>query len=245
MATPIKLLSEAGLVRRNLILFALITAALNGLVTASVGSWLAQTYATHQARRQSVQGIADLIYERRARGGMVVSSLRRGADIEELKFRKRAYDEVFVEWNRRLQTNILQIREVMGAGEAAVFEEQFQDLLIPVLAAMDGCLTKGYDVKLAGADPLPVVEGCKYAAQHQFTLDCAKGLTDELYRVTSLRFFSFRRTSQRDIAEASGRVRNVCTYVPEPAKLAPSAPEAATMPASPAVPGPAAPAKGN
>ena len=69
----------------------------------------------HQSRRASAQSIADLIYERRTRAGMVVSSLRRGADLDELRFRKRAYDEVFVEWNKRIQNNVLQIREMIGA----------------------------------------------------------------------------------------------------------------------------------
>jgi hypothetical protein len=220
LASPFKLLSESGLVRRNLIVFALITAALNGMVTATVGAWLAQTYAAHQARRQSVQGIADLIYERRARGGMVVSSLRRGAEADELRYRKRAYDEVFVEWNKKVQTNILQIREVMGVAEASVFEGLMQDLLVPVLATMDGCLTKGYDVRIAGQDPLPVIEGCRYAVLHQFALDCAAGFTDELYRVTNLKFLAFRRSSEREVALGSARVRGVCTLPPEAAKPA-------------------------
>src|SRR5262245_57511683 len=115
MASPLRLLREAGLMRYNLVVFAMLTAALNGIVTASVGAWLAQAYTTHLARRSSVQGLADLVYERRARAGLVVSSLRRGADLDELRHRKRTYDEVFVEWNRRIQVNLLQIRDVMGA----------------------------------------------------------------------------------------------------------------------------------
>ena len=46
------LLRTAGLKRRQFMLFALISAAINGIVTASVGAWLAQTYAQHQSRRQ-------------------------------------------------------------------------------------------------------------------------------------------------------------------------------------------------
>ncbi len=239
MASPLTLLSEAGLVRRNLILFALLTAALNGIVTASVGSWLAQTYNAYQARRQSMQAIADLIYERRARGGMVVSTLRRGADLDELRHRKRAYDEVFVEWNKRLQTNLLQIREVMGVANSSAFERLLQDLLVPTLATMDVCLTKGYDVRNAGQDPLPVIQNCNYPQLHQFALDCGASLTDELFRMTSLRLMPFTGPTRRDVLDAERRVRDTC--IPPATPVA--RPAEPTPPAAPA-PSPG-PQKGN
>lgn len=236
MASPFRLLREAALTRQNLIVFALITAALNGLVTASVGAWLAQTYSSFQARRASAQSIADLIYERRTRGGMVVSSLRRGAELDELRFRKRAYDEVFVEWNKRIQNNVLQIREMIGSLESTMLERQMQDLLVPALTEMDACLTKGYDVRLAGQDPLPIIEGCRYAALHQFTLDCAKGFTDELYRLTRLTFSPIVGLTRREMEATSRAVREACTRPPElmaPASPLPSQP---SPPAEPAVP---------
>lgn len=242
MASPLKLLREASLTRHNLIAFALITAALNGMVTASVGAWLAQTYASHQARRASVQGIADLIYERRARAGMVVSSLRRGADNEELRFRKRAYDEVFVEWNKRIQNNVLQIREVIGAHESSILEGQLQDLLVPALSEMDTCLTRGYDVRLAGQDALAIIEGCRFQLLHQFTLDCAKGFTDELYRLTRLSFSPFSSHAGRETAAASRAVREACTRSPE--LTAPIPLPAAPVPLSAPAPSPS-PEKGN
>src|SRR5438552_8479439 len=70
------LLRSARLTRRQLITFALVSAVLNGVVTACVGTWLAQTYATQQSRRKSVETLAHLIYDRRTRAGMVVPSLR-------------------------------------------------------------------------------------------------------------------------------------------------------------------------
>ena len=73
------LIRAARLTRRQLIIFALMSAVINGIVTACVGAWLAQTYATQQSRRKSVEALANLIYERRTRAGMVVSSMRRNA----------------------------------------------------------------------------------------------------------------------------------------------------------------------
>lgn len=234
MASPLRLLREAALTRYHLVMFALLTAALNGIVTASVGTWLAQSYASHHARRASVQTIADLIYERRARGGMVVSTLRRKADVDELRQRKRAYDEVFVEWNRRIQNNVLQIRDVIGAREASGFERQLQDLLVPVLTVMDNCLTRAYDIRLSGADPLPTIEGCHYAVLHQFTLDCAKAYTDELYRRTRLSLMPFSGPSQREMEEASRHVEEACARptLPPPTPPSPAAQPAAPTPAT-------------
>jgi hypothetical protein len=212
LASPLKLLREAGLVRNNLILFALLTAVLNGLVTASVGAWLGQTYASYQSRRTSVQGMADLIYERRTRGGLVVSSIRRNAELEELRHRKRQYDDVFVEWNKRIQANVLQIREVMGVRETSVYESLMQDLLVPALTEMDVCLTK-------------------------FVLDCAKGFTDELYKMTRLTFFSLGH-SEREIAASSRRVREACTRIPAEPTVQPVPPRAPTTAIPAAQPAP-------
>lgn len=242
MASPFKLLQESGLIRKNLIAFALLTAAINGMVTASVGAWLAQTYSGYQSRRASVQSISDLIYERRMRAGMVVSTMRRGADNEELRFRKRAYDEVFVEWNKKVGNNVLQIREVMGARETTAFETLMTSLLVPALAEMDACLTKGYDLKLAGQDPLPHIQACRYADLHQFSLDCAKGFTDELFAVTRLTFSPFG--SGGSYSAAQQRVAAACTRpagLPTPALQAvPIQVQAPSAPV-PLAPAPAAP----
>lgn len=210
MASPLRLLRESGIMRHYLVVFALLTAVLNGIVTASVGAWLGQTYTNHLARREAVQGMADLVYERRARAGLVVSSLRRNADLEELRHRKRGYDDVFVEWNKRIQNNILQIRNLIGEKDAAGLEEVLQEGLVPVLTQMDGCLTKGYDVRIAGQDPLPVVDGCQFAVMHQFALDCAKGITDELFRLTRLSLSPFAGNSRREVSEAEARARAAC-----------------------------------
>lgn len=214
MASPLRLLREAGLIRHSLVLFAILTAIVNGIVTASVGAYLGHTYADFQTRRVSIQGISDLIYERRTRAGLVVSSLRRGGSLEELKERKRAYDDVYVDWNKRIQSNLLQIRDVLGAREATGFETLIQGALVPAFTEIDTCVTKAFDTRIAGQDPMPVVEGCQYQAVYQFTLDCAKTLTDELFRVSRLSFNPFGGASIREIAEGSQRARDACSRVP-------------------------------
>ena len=123
-------------------MFALVSAVLNGVVTACVGTWLAQTYATQQSRRKSVETLAHLIYDRRTRAGMVVSSLRRNALPEEIQYRKRAYDEAYVDWNKNILLNLFAIREVAGDLKFTTLVKAFEDELVASMADVDRCLTK-------------------------------------------------------------------------------------------------------
>ena len=245
MASALKLLQEAGLVRHNLIVFALLTAAFNGIVTASIGGWLAQTYADHNSRRQYVQNIADLIYERHTRARMVLSSIRRGADFEEVRYRKRTYDEVFVEWNKKIQNNVLPIRQAMGAADASELEFLMQTLLVPALGELDVCTTKVYDLRLSGQEHAVLLAQCQRQELSQFILECGSGITDELYRFTQLRFLPFGGPGAGAVAGARTRIRDACKRPAPgimPATSQPSQPMMTDGPApvTPAVPPPSA-----
>ena len=247
------LLRQARLTRRQLVTFALLSAAMNGLITASVGAWLGQTYAKYQARRQSIESLVHLVYERRTRAGMVSSALRRGADIDEIRFRKRAYDESYVEWNKNIMQNVFAIREVTGEHMISTLEHDFEDGLVAAMSDVDRCLTNAYDARLQNLDPKPVLDQCHMAGLHQFVLDCGATFTNELYKLTKLSFLPFMSKSStegRDVAAA--RIKKGCTRPPEkpvpapvvaaPATATPAAPALATMPAPETPPTAAAPA---
>jgi hypothetical protein len=225
MASGMRLLKSADLSRRQLIAFALVSAILNGGVTACVGAWLAQTYATQQSYRKSVEEIAHLIYDRRTRAGMVVSSLRRNAPLDEVQFRKRAYDESYVDWNKNMLLNLFVIREVGGELKFTALEQMFEDDLVGALADVDRCLTKAYDRKLANGDPVPLLNECHMSELHQFVLDCGATFTDELYKLTRLTFslVSTEKEKRKKIAEAN--IKANCTRAaPAATPPAPAAP---------------------
>jgi uncharacterized membrane protein YccF (DUF307 family) len=246
------LIRAARLTRRQLIVFALVSAVLNGIVTAFVGTWLAQTYATQQSRRKSVESLANLIYERRTRAGMVVSSMRRNAPLDEVQFRKRAYDEAYVDWNKNILLNLFVIREVGGDMKFAGLEKSFEDELVASMADVDRCLTKAYDRKLAGEDVAPMLDACRMPQLHQFILDCGATFTDELYKLTRLSFspFSNAKVERKRLAEIN--IKANCTRPPGPPAApmatapltgalpssAPAAPSPPTVPATPAAPAP-------
>jgi hypothetical protein len=245
-----RLFSASQVPRRQMIVFALVSAVLNGAVTASVGAWLAQTYATGVQRRGAIEAISNLLYERRIRATMTISALRRGAELDEVRHRKRAYDEAFVEWNKRIRLNLFAIREVMGARAMSDLEQELEDRLVKALADLDRCLTRAYDHRLAGLDPVPVLEACDSTTLAQFTLDCGATFTNELYKLSQLNFIPFMgvRPAEREAARA--RIIRYCTR-PEPkpqagpAAAAPAAPAPATAAKAPAADGtqPAPPAQ--
>ena len=225
------LLRSARLTRRQLIVFALVSAVLNGIVTACVGTWLAQTYATQQSRRKSVETLAHLIYDRRTRAGMVVSSLRRNAPIEEIQYRKRAYDEAYVDWNKNILLNLFAIREVAGHLKFATLAKAFEDELVGSMADVDRCLTQAYDHKLKGEDVAAMLEACHMATMHQFVLDCGATFTDELYKLTSFNFMPFSHALEERKRLAEINIKANCTRTPEAPPLT-----SPTAPASPAPP---------
>jgi len=212
--TSFGLLRYARLTRKQLIAFALVSAVLNGIITACVGAWLGQTYAKYQSRKQSIEALVHLIYERRTRAGMVASALRRGADIEEVRYRKRAYDETFVDWNKNVMQNIFAIREVTGEYMISGFEKYYEDGLVAAMSDVDRCLTKAYDARVANGDPTAELDKCHMAENHQFVLDCGATFTNELYKLTKLSFFPMQSKGGIEGRETSkGRIETACTRV--------------------------------
>lgn len=206
------ILRAARLTRRQIIWFALASAILNGIITASVGAWLGQTYAKYQARKQSIESLVHLVYERRTRAGLVASSLRRGADLEEVRYRKRAYDEAYVAWNKSVMQNIFAIREVTGEHMISGLEKYYEDGLVSGMADVDRCLTKAVDVRIANGDPKIELEKCNMTLLHRFVLDCGATFTNELYKLTKLSFIPFVDRAGLEGREMSERrVQASCT----------------------------------
>lgn len=235
------LVRSARLTRRQLILFALISACINGIVTASVGAWLAQTYSQYQSRRTSVENIGNLFYARRTRAGMVASSLRRNAPLDEVVHRKQAYDEAYVDWNTNIRKNLFVIRDVMGESKFSKLEQSFEDDLVAALSDIDRCLTKAYDERVAGRDAVGVLNQCRMADIYQFALDCGATYTNELFKLSRLSFLPLLAREQ-DRIDAEGRIKKGCTRSASlnAPPASPPAPAAATAPVAPTSAEPAA-----
>lgn len=207
---PLRLITEAGVTRQTLLIFTLVSAVCNGLVSASVGAWLTHNYATAQTRRGAINGLSSLLYERRTKAGLVVSSLRRNGEPEELRLRKRSYDEAYVDWNKNLRPNLFAIREVMGETAFTALEQDFEKYIVDPLSRIDGCMTRSYDLKLAGQDPVKELESCKMAALYQLTLDCGASFTNELYKLTRISLLPLMGPGEAERAAARARISKSC-----------------------------------
>ncbi|MEM7747112.1 MAG: hypothetical protein AAF346_02585 [Pseudomonadota bacterium] len=186
------------------LMVALVSALLNGVITGVVGGWIAERYSTEQSRKDSVHALAIDIYDRRASASLVSSSIKRDAELTELRHRKERYDESYLTWNKNLKANLLRVREVLVAQEYSYFEQQIEYRLVKVLRRIDSCLTSAYDARIGGQDGKKILRDCEMTKQLQIALDCGYAITDELYKVARVSFLPWQQgqtTSMDSVAE--------------------------------------------
>jgi hypothetical protein len=166
------------------------------LLTGIAGTWLSNFYSERQierdrfeqiteARRAALQEFATLIYHRLTRAQMLASSLRRSAPLEELKERKRLYDDAFVDWGSTLQANLFLIRSVMESEGYSDFERHVEFRLVPILREVDACLTRAFDERLRGHGTKAILQDCDITNSLQLALDCSYAITDGLFQLAA------------------------------------------------------------
>src|SRR5260370_321173 len=192
--------------------------AVGFLLTGIIGTYFSNRYSDGQrdhdrflqlteARRAAIQAFARTLYERRGRADMLASSLRRGAPSEELEYRKRSYDESYVQWERDLQANLFMIRSAIESEEYTDLEGYVEFQLVPILRAIDTCITAAYDRRTHGADPKPTLDVCNVGGLLSRSRDCAYAVTDQLFRLAvrtsppiPAQTHSLRQTADSEIA---------------------------------------------
>jgi hypothetical protein len=180
-----------------------ITFLLTGVVATAFAKWLDNLSKAHEvelAAQQravdSVRNITDLIYERRTRGVLLSSSIKRNATLDEIKQRKQAYDDVFVRYNSTLQSNMFRIRDIFHTADYTRFEVLLEERIQPLFVSQDRCLTSAYDSGISTNDAkrksaLDVLVDCNKGNPpsvsigkiEQVLLDCSYAFTDALFHV--------------------------------------------------------------
>lgn len=146
-----------------------------------------RTQLQAEVRAEAVRSFSRALYGRRTRAELVVSSLRRGAELEEVRRRKRDYDAVYVEWNTNHKANLLTIREIVADSLYTEWESQVEFGLVPrIFAPMDACVTRAYDARLAGRDPNPILDSCDISHLLQRALDCSHAIAEGLFQLTGV-----------------------------------------------------------
>jgi hypothetical protein len=176
-------------------------------------------FAAAQRAADSVKQITDLIFERTFRANMVVSSIQRNADAEEIKERKKAYDVVYVRYNSTIQSNLFRVRELFRTTEYTDFERLFEGPLRKLLVAQDDCVTAAYDAisvdesKMAIA--ADILSHCPKGGQGQdihsiwrAIQQCEFTFTDALFR------FVEQKDKQTTVSELEKQVVAGCQFPP-------------------------------
>lgn len=141
------------------------------ILTAVVGPFLIASYndkqralehdrVNYELSLKSIQEFSRLVDERYTRSTMLASALKRSAPIEEIRERKKQYDEAFVEWGTNLMANAFMIRNISNEPFYSQFEKYIDDGLTRLFRDIDRNLTRAYDNRVQNRPPRAISE-CK------------------------------------------------------------------------------------
>ena len=137
-----------------------------------------------QQRQTAVENLSRLMYERRTRAVMLASSLRRDASLAEVGERKSQYDESYVRWNANEQSNMFQVRRILGSPEYSELERIIEsDLVVALFKPIDACITTAYDQRLRGKSAARTLDGCQIDQLFARALTCTGSLAYELFQL--------------------------------------------------------------
>jgi hypothetical protein len=115
---------------------------------------------------------------------MLYSAILRQAELEEIKERKRLYDDAYVKWNSNLQANSLMIRDLLKGEVYTFIESSIQTILVEkIFSPLDKCLTLAYDETVSGRSGTKIVEECKAGELLRRSLSCGYIIPNELHQL--------------------------------------------------------------
>lgn len=143
-------------------------------------------------RETAVIDLSEVIYSRRVRAELLASGLRRHStdpserSLAEVIKRKTAYDEAYVDWNERSQSNLLIVRGILESKVYTALETVVEFQLVGEgFRPLDTCLTVAYDDAIRGRDARETLDACRANELLSFVLNCGYAITDELYAAAS------------------------------------------------------------
>lgn len=182
----------------TLVIGFLLTWGIGGLLTDKLkASNLENQRKSDQIREKRENGllaiskITELMYDRYTVSTLLASSLKRKAPLEELKERKKLYDESYLKWNKNLQITQLTVRGLTTDTAYSKIEAVIQHNLVPHYQAIDSRLTNGFDARLKNQswtydslfiiNELEKTRGCCYTISNYLWIK-ANLYGDEKYR---------------------------------------------------------------
>jgi hypothetical protein len=142
-------------------MIALITFLLSGIGATAFTKWLDLLSQARESRTtlraqatDSIKDITDILYERRIRGDLLASAVKRQAPNNEITERKQAYDKIYVKYNSVLQSDIFRLNE-FASSQHKVFDIYKDEISLRLpsrlFSLIDQCLTGAADSYLSSS----------------------------------------------------------------------------------------------
>ncbi len=130
----------------------LVSVVIGFLLTGVAGTFLTY-YFQYQEKQTLLQREAHIhirefsqaLLHRTTTAGFLRSTLNRPVDKSTLIESKKAYDESVRKWNTDLVKHLFTFREYSGSRNPIFIERNIENDLVPILWAIDVCLTEEYD----------------------------------------------------------------------------------------------------
>jgi hypothetical protein len=133
----------------------------------------------------AAQDFARIVYRRYTRASMLYSAFLRDAELNEIRQRKKDYDDAYADWGSSLQSNLFVARKLTGKIEYSALESPVENALVPAFTAVDSCLTKAYDARLRGQAVAPILSACNMTGRLKRTFDLSYDVTEELFQAAA------------------------------------------------------------
>jgi hypothetical protein len=209
----------------------LVAFVLTGILATTFTKWLDNLSQSRELQitlrnraTDSLKEITDVLYERRTRGELLGSSIRRKAPAAEVQARKAAYDDIYVKYNSNLQSNVFRISEIVSE-KFDIDLTSSQDLALRtpsiLFSVVDSCLTKATDTYLADSgnkdEANYILSGCNTDNDHKlplrklnlFVQDCIYTYTSALYSI--IRFEGSSEELQKALTDQKRSIESTCT----------------------------------
>ena len=132
------------------------------LIGALIGSLLTIFYSQYQKnrddlnqqftiRKEVIHALSNFIFERRERAVLLAYGLKSGANLLDIRHRKRQYDETYVNWNKNQTVNLVNIKSIIPSTAYDPVKKAYSETIGDLFSTADSCLTDAYNIRLDGA----------------------------------------------------------------------------------------------
>lgn len=156
-------------------------------------------------KKQAIQQFSKLNETRKVRAEMMLASLRKHSNDEELKSARQEYDKAYIAWSIERPGMLLLFRELLSSENYQLIESRFKDSLMgEIFNPMRLCLTTAIDLGDNRVAVNKTLEACRIDELLDLSSTCGLALASA---VSDLARTHIEWASTEDAAELKKRVQ--------------------------------------